>query len=183
MTVDETIDRFVEMMNRSPQEQKSVEEVPVLLREGDPDQFGWCAWKIRRVSQTPWIDALEAKLPVRLPPSFYSLVKRYCFPLFELGPLTMLSNTGEDIRNELARTIFEDEHLSPLLLTHGYVQFARPNTGDYDPICFDSKRRTKNGEMPIVRIDHEEVLCNSKIAVTAEIAKSFLELVEREIVT
>jgi hypothetical protein len=37
----------------------------------------------RKVESVPWIDALETKLPRRLPASFRSLVTRYAFPSFE----------------------------------------------------------------------------------------------------
>lgn len=63
------------------------------------------------------------------------------------------------------------------LLQHGYLQFARPDTGDYDPICFDTRRRLKGGEHPVVRVDHESILCNKRIGTVTEIAPSFLKFV------
>lgn len=48
---------------------------------------------------------------------------------------------------------------------------------DYDPVCFDVKTRNKNGDCRIVKIDHEEILCNNRIKVIAELAPSFYQLV------
>ena len=47
----------------------------------------------RRLESAPWIDALETKLPRRLPASFRSLVTRYVFPRFEAGGLHFFANT------------------------------------------------------------------------------------------
>jgi len=52
---------------------------------------------------------------------------------------------------------------------------------DYDPVCFDIKSRKKNGECRIVKIDHEEILCNNRVKLVAELAPSFRELVIRTI--
>src|ERR1700693_636689 len=52
---------------------------------------------------------------------------------------------------------------------------------DYDPVCFDLSSRNKTGDCRIVKIDHEEILCNNRIRVVAELAKSFQQLVENTI--
>ncbi len=48
---------------------------------------------------------------------------------------------------------------------------------DYDPVCFDMNSRKKNREMRVVKIDHEEILCNYRVKVVAELAPSFEALV------
>jgi hypothetical protein len=52
---------------------------------------------------------------------------------------------------------------------------------DYDSVCFDTSSRKKNRDCRVVRIDHEEILCNSRIQLVAEVAPSFKELVLRMI--
>ena len=52
---------------------------------------------------------------------------------------------------------------------------------DYDPVSFDLKSRNKNGDYRIVKIDHEEILCNNRIRVVAELAPSFEHLVRQTI--
>ncbi len=48
---------------------------------------------------------------------------------------------------------------------------------DYDPVCFDINSRKKNGECRIVKIHHEEILCNNRVKLVAELAPSFRDLV------
>jgi hypothetical protein len=70
-----------------------------------------------------------------------------------------------------------DEHLGATLLPNGYAQFGQgPNT-DYDPICFDFRQRQHNGDCPIVRLDHEAILCEGRIWETAQLAPNFRSLV------
>jgi hypothetical protein len=56
-------------------------------------------------------------------------------------------------------------------------------TGSYDPVCFDYSSRRQGGDCKIVKIDHEEILCNNRIKVVAELAHSFRELMEQTIRT
>jgi len=48
---------------------------------------------------------------------------------------------------------------------------------DYDPVCFDVNSWKKDREMRVVKIDHEEILCNNRVKVVAELAPSFEALV------
>jgi hypothetical protein len=82
---------------------------------------------------------------------------------------------GEGLRN-LLRCINGDGHMTSELLKSGYIQFGRATGGHYDPVCFDIKSR-KNRDYRIVRIDHEEILCNYRIKVVSELATSFRALV------
>ena len=52
---------------------------------------------------------------------------------------------------------------------------------DYDPVCFDIKSRKLGGDCRIVKIDHEEILCNYRVKVVSELAPSFYQLVQQTI--
>ena len=41
-------------------------------------------------------------------------------------------------------------------------------------VCFDTRRRLKGGEYPIVRVKHESILCYHRIGAVGEISPSFL---------
>jgi hypothetical protein len=69
-----------------------------------------------------------------------------------------------------------DKGLSETLIPNGYMQFGKGADIDYDPVCFDISWR-KNRDYRIVKIDHEEILCNHRIKVVKEIAPSFRALV------
>lgn len=148
MNVAELIDQFVMRVDRSSQ-------------------------IFRKIEMAPWIDVLEGKLPRRLPSSFRSLVTRYAFPSFDLNGLTFFGNTGLNQELDLTELIFQDPMMAQAMLENGYIQFARPQTGDYDPICFDARRAVANREFGIVRLDHEQLLCYGRIKVREKVAESF----------
>ena len=178
MNTDVLIDEFVGKINRSPRRRIREEDIPQRLREGGAEYGLYYDWTIQRFDHINWIDSLEASLPWPLPPCYRSLVTRYLFPAFEIPPLILLANTGQTLYHEMSMAMTRDKVLSEVLLKNGYAQFARPNTGDSDPVCFDFNRRDKDGECPIVRISHHTIVFNSMIRVMDEIAPSFCEFVE-----
>lgn len=127
----------------------------------------------RRVYEAPWIDALELTLKLRLPVSFRSLVARYVFLTFDAGGISFFANTGVVSMAELSAAIFKDRIIAEASLRAGYIQFGRPEGGSYDPICFNAARSSSNREFPIVRLDHEEILCNDRIRVSRTVSDSF----------
>lgn len=175
MKIDSKIDAFVTRINAAPQESLSPEDVPKPLRIGDPDEYGQFRWIMKKADCSRWLSGLQYKLPKKFPPSYYSLISRYMFPAFQLGPVFMFGNTGENLYWELQFKLFKDEFMSHMLFENGYLHIGHPEEANYDPICFDMK---KGEEAPIVQIDHEEILCRSRIQVVKEIAPSFLELIE-----
>ena len=58
------------------------------------------------------------------------------------------------------------------------MQIGRPDTGDFDAICFDLNHQPQNREYRVVQVDHEDILCNSEVRVTGELWPSFIKLVE-----
>ncbi len=148
MNVDELIDQFVE-------------------RVVAPENNFW------RIENASWIVAIESRLPKRFPESFRSLVTRYSFSAFDAGSLSFFSNLGDDSDDELSVSMFRDRIIADATLRAGYIQFARPVGGSYDPICFDANHSSKNREFPIVRLDHEEILCRDRIRVLERPADSF----------
>lgn len=128
---------------------------------------------IQPISDAPWITELERKLPKRLPASFRSLVTRYAFPPFQVGELSLYGNMGTNDVEEMSIAIFQDSIIAEGTLRAGYIQFARPASGSYDPICFDARRAVNKREFPIVRLDHEELLCHDRIHVSEKLAESF----------
>ena len=131
----------------------------------------------RRIERAPWIDALETRLPRRFPVSFHSLITRYAFSAFAAGEIQFFANTGSDELDELTIGIFNDAIIAEVTHEAGYIQFARPETGSYDPICFDVRRSANNREYPIVRLDHEDILCRNEVGSPAKISDSFYRFV------
>jgi len=178
MNTEKLIDDFVGKINENPIQDLSNDEVTTYLITGgeDPSYVS----KVLKKDCTAWIDALQAKLPNRLPPSYYSFVSRYAFPRLDIGPITFFANTGEKIYYEWVESVFRDRYLYPTLLANGLIEFGKYNYG-YDPICFDCKRGKR--EHPIIRIDHEEVLIHERIKVIDEIAPSFIDFIKKYLKT
>lgn len=109
---------------------------------------------------------------------------RYAFPAFQCGPVFLHASTGFELQSEQYFTwefkerIFKDKGLVEALFPAGYLQIGNPHKTDYDPICFDTKNSSDDGECPVVQIDHEGILCWSKIRVVKVIASSFVELID-----
>lgn len=177
--IDALIDQFVEKVNHAPKHRIREEDIPLQLREGGAQYGLYYNWAIQKFQPIHWIEILESQLPSPLPPSYRSLVTRYIFPAFEVPPLQLLANTGQDIYHEMMQAVLHDRVMSKVLMKKGFAQFARPNNRAYDPVCFDFKRRQPNGEYPIVRINHEEILANATVTVVEEMAPSFLEFVKQ----
>jgi len=185
--IDSNIDAFVARVNSSQRAPLDPEDVPEQLRIEMPDKYGQFMWSIKKSKchwMEGWFEAFDQKFHLKFPPSFQSLMSRYAFPAFQCGPVFLYANTGyeiqlaQDFTWEFKERIFKDKGLVEALLPAGYLQIGNPHETDYDPICFDTKNCTDNGECPIVGIDHEEILCRSKIRVVKVIASSFLELIE-----
>ena len=99
----------------------------------------------------------------------------------DLGSYRLLGNPlGPDL-SRLLDKMLKDKFLSACLLKNGYIPFGKGPDIDYDPVCFDLKSRKKNREFSIVKLDHEEILCNERIKVVAELAPTFEQLVKTTI--
>lgn len=179
MSSDTLIDAFVRNINRAPRRRIREEDLPHPLREGGAEFGLYYEWTIQRFDHINWIAPIEATLHRALPPSYRSLVTRYIFPAFEVDSLTLLANTGRTLYNEMSMAMLHDKALSYTLIQNGYAQFARPGTGDSDPVCFDFTRSAASGECPIVRVNHHDLVATSTITVMQEIAPSFARFIDK----
>jgi hypothetical protein len=124
----------------------------------------------------------EGKLPKRLPQSFASFLSRYSFPAFDVLGITLFG-WDSDSNPYIEEASAAEGSLSELLLPAGFVQIGRTDAGGFDAICFDWNKPAQNREYRIVQVDHEDILCNSKVRVSAELWPSFIELVEAALST
>jgi hypothetical protein len=148
------------------------------LSVSEPDEYGWKTWQPIKAATAPsFLDVLYAKLPARLPPLFEKLVLSYRWAEVDLQSYRLLANPpGSDLTG-LFNEMSKDSGLWDALLPAGYVQFGKGPDLDYDPVCFDIKSSNKNRDYRVVKIDHEEILCNYRVKVVEELAPSFEQLV------
>lgn len=124
------------------------------------------------------LSGLYQRLPAKFPPLYEQLVLSYRWPEVDLDLVTLLANPAGPDLSGLLREIFRDPGLVDVLLPNGLLPFAKAGGGNYDPVCFDMRARGKQGDAPVVRIDHEEILCNRRVRVTGQVAPTFRGLVE-----
>jgi len=169
--VDQRVDAFVAAVNSSPREALFLEEIPEQCRRTEHELGETFDWQIVRAADAAWLPEVERALPFRLPRTLRSLVARYVFPSFEAGPLMFFSvGCDADHLREFRWAIRGDRHMSPFLLKNGFVQFARPAGGSYDPVCLDFRDSRRKREPSVVRIDHEEILCNERLRILETLA-------------
>ena len=152
------------------------------LAISEPDEHGMVTWKPRKTEPEPaLLEPLYAKLPAKFPPLFETLLLTYRWAEIDLQKYRLLPNPpGPDLQG-FFQEMSSDKGLWEALIPAGLVQFGRGPDIDYDPVCFDISSRKKNREMRVVKIDHEEILCNHRIKVVAEFAPSFEALVQSTI--
>jgi hypothetical protein len=153
--------------------------IAAALTAGEPDEHGILRWEPRRSeTDASSLEMLYAKLPARFPSLFERMLLTYRWAEVDLETYKLLPNPpGPDLEGFL-REMSRDNGLWEALIPAGFMQFGRGADIDYDPVCFDISSRGKNRDMRVVKIDHEEILCNYKVKVVAELAPSFFELLQ-----
>jgi len=91
------------------------------------------------------------------------------------------ANTGKEVFHEISRRVLGARDMSPAVLWNGYLQFGHAAGGHYDPICFAPRGLKDKKESRIVPLNHEEILLNNRIKITAEISPSLEVFVKRSI--
>jgi hypothetical protein len=160
----------------------STDEAEWQLAIGDSDQYGCKRWRPLKTAIDPkFLEPIYSKLPARFPPLYERLVLSYRWAEVDLGSYRLRANSPGPDLSGLWNEISADEFLFQTLIRSGYIPFGKGPDVDYDPVCFDLTVREKNREYPIVKIDHEEILCRSRIKVVSELAKTFEALVVQTI--
>ena len=142
---------------------------------------GFARWK-PIMEQTPRseLEQLYQSVPGSFPDLYEQLALSYRWYDVDIGQLRLVTSLGPGLIG-LQYSITKDRGLFDVLTPAGYVQFGKGPDVDYDPVCFDFFRRRPDGDCPIVKFDHEEILQNKCLVEVGQIAPSFRELVERAV--
>jgi len=148
------------------------------LALGQPNDYGDVAWRPRRIEpETSLMESIYSRLPAKFLPLFERLLLTFRWADVSLDRYTLMANpSGSDLEG-FFQGISKDPGLWEALIPAGFLRFGKGPDMDYDPVCFDVNSRKKNREMRVVKIDHEEILCNYRVKVVAELAPSFEALV------
>ena len=178
------VDRFIASFERLSEltANESLDPVAWQLSTGESDQLGNKQWRPIRVgTDRALIAQIYSSLPARFPPLFELLLLSYRWAEVDLRFYRLLANPpGRDLAG-FVQQMSKDLALWKCLKRGGYMQFGRGSDIDYDPVCFDLKSRKRSGDCRIVKIDHEQILCNDRVKVAAELAPSFEQLMLRTI--
>ncbi len=173
---DLLVERFVGSFERL--DEMSVSD-PIALRlaTGDRDRHGSRRWRpIKVETESSSLDLIYSTLPRRFPPLFERLVLSYRWAEVDLGPYRLIANPPGSGLDALLHQMSKDPIIWNCLLEAGYMQFGKGPDSDYDPICFDTSARTENDDYKIVKVAHEQILCNNRVEIVAELAPSFEQL-------
>ena len=178
------VDNFVDCFEKLDDLRTYFELDPLAweLAFGESDEDGLKRWKPIRVStERTALDRLYDVLPAPFPPLYEQLILSYRWAQVDLGTFRLLANPPSQNLDRLLKEVSHDRGMMEMLIPNGCLQFGKGPDVDYDAVCFDFHRRGKDGDCPVVKIDHEEILCNFRFRKVAELAPSFRSLMERVI--
>lgn len=158
---------FYDMADNIPADMRDTErEVPEELR--DEDDGEWAFWKpVASTISEDEIDTLEARLGAAFPPGFRALLQAYHLVSWTSAGMsdgrggyvggcmsfTLPALTTELRLSELERNAAEDWGR---LIAAGYLPFAIGEDGQ-GPLCFDTERRSADGDCPVVWMLHDDL--------------------------
>jgi hypothetical protein len=178
------VERFVASFEKLDEMLVFEETDPVALQLaiGEPDQHDFRRWRPIKVNtETSALEPIYSRLPARFPRLFERLVLLYRWAEVDLKSYRLLANPPGPGLGGLLEQMYQGPDMWNCLLEAGYIQFAKGPDVDFDPVCFDINGRRQNRDYRILKIDHEEILCNNRVQVVAELAPSFERLMERTI--
>src|SRR5215469_2754186 len=148
------------------------------LASGDCDHQGFKRWRPAKLETEPsLLKKVYGQLPAPFPPLFERMVLSYRWAEVDLFSYRLLANPPGPNLMGLLNEISFASGLWEALIPAGFIQFGQGPGLDYDPVCFDTRSRSKSGDYRIVKIDHEGILCNYRVRIVDELAPSFEQLV------
>jgi hypothetical protein len=153
--------------------------VPEMLRVEPLGERVWGKWRpVRVATQSEALASVYEDIPGPFPSLFEEMLLTYRWLEVDLRLLRLRPNPPGPNLAGFKESVLEDRGLTDYLLPRRFVPFGKGPDYNYDPICFDLSRRMPNGDCPIVKFDHEDILCGRESVSNSILAASFKELVE-----
>ncbi len=141
----------------------------------DPDDWNIIRWKPAKLAaQRNDIETLRRVGP--LPTLFEQFAQCYAWLEVDLGICRLFANPPTSDFDSLVESMFCDRVMNDTLIPARLVRFALAPDCCYDPICFDLSRFDDN-DCPIIRFEHESILCDHRLGEGETLFDSFRELV------
>ena len=180
----ELVDTFVGTFGKLGDLWTSYELDPIAwqLTVGNLNEYGMKQWRPIRVStEQSSLEALYANLPARFPPLYERLVLSYRWAEIDLRLFRLLPNPPGPNLAGLSEEFSRHRAMQEILFPNKCLQFGKGPDVNYDAICFDWSRRLRDGDCPVIQVDHEGILSQNRFKKVADLAPSFRELILRVI--
>jgi hypothetical protein len=185
VTDEQLLERYIATFEKLDEMVVDVISQPAAMQLvlGVVDEDHFQVWKPLKV-ETPssQLEEIYARMLGKFPGLFEQMVLSYRWAEVDLGTYRLFANPPGDDLMGLFRQMSKDSGLWESLIPAGFVPFGKGPDLDYDPVCFDMKSRKQGGDYRIVKIDHEQILCNHRVKIVSELAPSFYELILQTIV-
>jgi hypothetical protein len=116
------------------------------------------------------------RIPMRLPDLYEELILNYRWTRATVGGIVVFGNPRGDDFSGFIDEIFADRHLAHGCVANRFIPIGFGQIGNYDPLCFDTNRSRGKHNYPLVVLDHELALMETRAVVKAEIAADFEKL-------
>jgi hypothetical protein len=130
----------------------------------------------QRIYSAPWIDEAQKQLPFEIPKCFSDFVRNYSFTDFEINHLHHYDNYDGSDRWCWHVALTLDLPIFDICKLNRFLPIGQPEQSNYDRICLDINR-LKDGDCPIVQLNHEMILLWDRIEIVAELAPSYKKLI------
>ena len=132
---------------------------------------------IPQVTESSALEEIYTVIPVRFPSLFEKLLLSYRWYGADTGLFRIFPNPpGEDL-SEFLSSMQRDQSMFDFCLKNGFVLFGLGPDLRYDAVCFDVRKSAHGRKYPVVKLDHEQILCNSRIKILENLSKNFDDLV------
>ena len=132
--------------------------------------------RLHAIATPDALSVFRRQFPTGLPQLYEMLVLSYRWLEVHLDFARLLANPPAPDLKPLHDCMFEDPVLNFTLVPAGFVRFAILSEC-YNPICFDLTHY-RDGDCPIVELEHESILCHDRIGDSEQLFPSFRTMVK-----
>lgn len=130
-----------------------------------------------QMTESSALEAIYTIIPARFPSLFEKLLLSFRWYGADTGLFRIFPNPpGEDLSQFLSN-MQRDQAMFEFCLQNGFVLFGLGPDLRHDAVCFDVRKSVHGRKYPVVKLDHEQILCNSRIKILENLAKNFDDLV------
>lgn len=132
---------------------------------------------IHQMTDASALEAIYENIPIRFPSLLEKLLLTYRWYGADTGLFRIFPNPPGSDFSEFISNMQRDNVMFDTCLKNGFVMFGLGPDMRHDAVCFDVRKSTHGRKYPVVKLDHEQILCNSRIKIIEVLSENFYELV------